>query len=57
VGPSHIELDTWPALSAPGEKAAIARWGSKAMLAAMKKTETFVPPSPEIQQAGIIEYK
>ena len=27
VRPSHIELDARPALSAPGEKAAIARWG------------------------------
>jgi choline dehydrogenase-like flavoprotein len=56
VRPSQIELDAWPALSAPGDATAASRWGWSAMLAAMKKSETFVPPSPEIQHAAVIEY-
>jgi choline dehydrogenase len=45
VRPSQIELDTWPSLSAPGDDSAKSKWGWQAMLAAMKKSETFVPPS------------
>jgi hypothetical protein len=56
VRPSQIEVDTWPALSAPGDETAAGRWGWDAMLAAMQKSETFVPPSPDIQHAAVIEY-
>jgi len=56
VRPSQVELDAWPALSAPGDDAASSKWGWPAMLAALKKSETFVPPSPEIQHAAVIEY-
>ena len=57
VRPSQIELDAWPALSAPGDDTAASKWGWTAMLAAMRKSESFVPPSPEIQHAAVIEYK
>ena len=56
VRPSQIELDTWPSLSAPGDDSAKSNWGWQAMLGAMKKSETFVPPSPDVQQAANIEY-
>ncbi|KAH8986115.1 GMC oxidoreductase [Lactarius akahatsu] len=56
VRPSQIELDAWPSLSAPGDDSAKSKWGWQAMLAAMKKSETFVPPSSDVQQAANIEY-
>ncbi|KAH9019319.1 GMC oxidoreductase [Lactarius deliciosus] len=56
VRPSQIELDAWPLLSAPGDDSAKSKWGWQAMLAAMKKSETFVPPSSDVQQAANIEY-
>lgn len=56
VRPSQIELNAWSSLSAPGDDGAKSKWGWQAMLAAMKKSETFVPPSPDIQQAANIEY-
>ncbi|KAI9444481.1 GMC oxidoreductase [Lactarius indigo] len=56
VRPSQIELDAWSSLSAPGDDSAKSKWGWEAMLAAMKKSETFVPPSSDVQQAADIEY-
>ena len=56
VRPSQIELDAWSSLSAPGDDSAKNKWGWQAMLAAMKKSETFVPPSTDVQQAANIEY-
>ncbi|KAI0258904.1 GMC oxidoreductase [Gloeopeniophorella convolvens] len=56
VRPSQIELDAWPALSAPGDSSASGKWGWQAMLAAMKKSETFVSPSSAVQQAADINY-
>ncbi|KAH9059070.1 GMC oxidoreductase [Lactarius vividus] len=57
VRPSQIELDAWSSLSAPGDDSAKSRWGWQAMLAAMMKSETFVPPSSDVQQAANIEYE
>jgi len=56
VRPSQIELDAWASLSAPGDDSAQGKWGWQTMLAAMKKSETFVPPSPNVQQTAGIEY-
>ena len=56
IRPSQIELDAWSSLSAPGDDSAKNKWGWQAMLAAMKKSETFVPPSTDVQQAANIEY-
>lgn len=56
VRPSQVELDAWPSLSAPGDDSAKGKWGWQAMLAAMKKSETFVPPTSDVQQAANIEY-
>lgn len=50
VRPSKLEVDTWSSLIGS------AAWNWDNLFAAMKKSETFHPPSPDIALAGDIEF-
>ncbi|GBE82510.1 alcohol oxidase [Sparassis latifolia] len=57
VRPSQIEIDAWAALVSPsdnGSSAAAYQWDN--FFAALKKTETFTPPSSAIQQDADIQF-
>ncbi|KZP19682.1 GMC oxidoreductase, partial [Athelia psychrophila] len=58
VRPSQIEVDLWSSMIAcePGDSVSAAAWNWDNMFAAMKKTETFTPPSAAIQSEGDIQY-
>lgn len=56
VRPSQIEVDLWSSLIASQDNASAAAWNWDNMFAAMKLTETFTPPSSQIQKTGDIQY-
>ncbi|KAI8984795.1 GMC oxidoreductase [Trametes punicea] len=52
VRPSKIEVDAWASLV----DGASDKWSWDALFNAMKDSETFTPPSSQVQQAGDIQY-
>ncbi|KAI0766229.1 GMC oxidoreductase [Trametes elegans] len=52
VRPSKLEVDTWASLVDGGDK-----WDWEALFEEMNASETFTPPSDEIQAIGNIQYK
>ncbi|CDO69444.1 GMC oxidoreductase [Trametes cinnabarina] len=52
VRPSKIEVDAWAALN----DGASDKWNWDALFNAMKQSETFTPPSSQVQQTGNIQY-
>ncbi|TDL26525.1 alcohol oxidase [Rickenella mellea] len=57
VRPSKIEVDAWAGLISSQDGATNAStWSWESLFEAMKKSETFTPPSQVIQQEGSIEF-
>lgn len=54
VRPSQIEYDTWAGLMSSDEGGVAWNWENQ--FAAMKKTETFTPPSQDVQTTAHILY-
>ncbi|OSD01865.1 GMC oxidoreductase [Trametes coccinea BRFM310] len=52
VRPSKIEVDAWASLN----DGASDKWNWDALFNAMKESETFTPPSSQVQQTGNIEF-
>jgi len=50
------EVDAWHDLIAPSNTSAAAVWSWDSFSAALKATETFTPPSADIQSAAAIQY-
>jgi choline dehydrogenase len=56
VRPSQLEVDLWSSLIASQDNTSALAWNWDNMFAAMKQTETFTPPSSQIQKTGDIQY-
>ncbi|KAF5379451.1 hypothetical protein D9615_006578 [Tricholomella constricta] len=56
VRPSEIEVNAWESLMANEDAEAAKKWGWDEFYPAMKKTETFTPPSDEVAQIGNITW-
>jgi choline dehydrogenase-like flavoprotein len=56
VRPSKIELDIWSSMISSQDNVSAAAWNWDNMYAAMKKTETFTPPSDKIKTTGNIQF-
>jgi choline dehydrogenase len=56
VRPSQQEVNAWHDLIAPANSSAAAVWAPDSFFAAIKNTETFTPPSTDIESQVGIKY-
>ncbi|TFK48521.1 alcohol oxidase [Heliocybe sulcata] len=56
IRPSELEVESWRNLIASQDNTSAAAWSWPNFLEAMKKSETFTPPSQDIQQMAQIKY-
>ncbi|EPQ56218.1 glucose-methanol-choline oxidoreductase [Gloeophyllum trabeum ATCC 11539] len=56
IRPSSLEVEAWRNLIASQDNTSASAWSWDNFLNAMKKSETFTPPSQDIQQIGQIAY-
>jgi choline dehydrogenase len=56
VHPAKEEVNAWHDLIAPSNTSAAAVWGWDSFFTTLKATETFTPPSADIQNAVTIQY-
>ncbi len=56
VRPAKEEVNAWRDLIAPSNTSAAAVWGWDSFFTTLKATETFTPPSADIQRAAAIQY-
>lgn len=54
--PSEIEINAWQNIIAPDDPSAANAWSWARMYEAMKKSETFTPPTADVQKAAGIQF-
>jgi choline dehydrogenase len=57
VRPSEVEVDAWKDMIAPDDASSAEVWGWSSFFQAMKKSETFTPPKPDIQAMANINFQ